>query len=53
MGNNTELRRETKRTFVPFVKARGFKIDQRYAPQLFEFRRANGGELHLFDIKWE
>lgn len=53
MGNTTELRREIKRTFVPFAEARGFIIDQRYAPQFLEFRRATGGELHLFDIQWE
>ncbi len=53
MGNTTELRREIKRTFLPFAEARGFNIDQRYSPQFFEFRRIIAGELHLFDIQWE
>ncbi|HYR05610.1 MAG TPA: hypothetical protein VEP71_02920 [Gallionella sp.] len=52
MGKTTELRREIKRTFVPFVEARGFKMDQRYAPQFLEFRRIVGDELHVFDIQW-
>ncbi len=53
MGNTTELRREIKRTFVPFAEARGFNFDQRYSPQFLEFRRIIDGELHLFDIQWE
>lgn len=53
MGNTTELRREIKRTFVPFAEARGFNFDQRYSPQFFEFRRIIDGKLHLFDIQWE
>ena len=53
MGKTTDLRREIKRTFVPFVEGRGFKIDQRYMPQFLEFRRIAGDELHVFDIQWE
>jgi hypothetical protein len=53
MGRTTELRREIKRTFVPFVRARGFEIDQRYAPNVLEFRRFAGDEVHVFDIQWE
>jgi hypothetical protein len=53
MGKTTELRREIKRVFIPFIEARGFKIDQRYAPQFLEFRRIVGNELHVFDIQWE
>lgn len=53
MGNTTELRREIKRVFVPFAEAHGFKFDQRYSPQFFEFHRIVDGELHVFDIQWE
>lgn len=53
MGKTTELRREIKRTFVPFVEARGFKMDQRYAPQFLEFRRIVGDDLQVFDIQWD
>lgn len=53
MGKTTELRREIKRTFLPFVEARCFKMDQRYAPHFLEFRRIIGDELHVFNIQWE
>ncbi len=53
MGKTTELRHEIKRTFVPFVEARGFQMDQRYMPQFLEFRRVVDDELHVFDIQWE
>jgi hypothetical protein len=53
MGKTTELRREIKRVFIPFVEARGFKLDQRHAPQFLEFRRIVGDEMHVFDIQWE
>ncbi len=53
MGNTTELRQEVKRRIVPFAEARGFKLDLRYAPQFFEFRRVSGGVLHIFDIQWD
>lgn len=53
MGKTTELRREIKRAFIPFVEARGFTLDQRYAPQFLEFRRIIGNEVHVFDIQWE
>jgi hypothetical protein len=52
MGKTTELRRELKRTFVPFVEQRGFVCDLRYAPQFWEFRRVRDGNLHVFDVQW-
>ena len=53
MGNTTELRREIKRTFLPFAETHGFNIDRRYSPQFLEFRRVTESEMHLFDIQWE
>jgi hypothetical protein len=52
MGKTTELRRELRRTFVPFAEQRGFTFDQRYAPQFWEFRRIRDGNLQVFDVQW-
>lgn len=53
MGRTTELRRELKRVFFPFVVSRGFEIDQRDAPAFTTFRRTVGESLHVFDVQWD
>lgn len=53
MGPTTELRRELKRTFFPFVQGRGFCIDHRDAPTFTRFRRHTPEAVHLFEVQWE
>lgn len=53
MGPTTELRRELKRTFVPFMAARGFVLDNRHAPQFQNYRRTVGDRVQLLEIQWE
>lgn len=53
MGRTTDLRREMKRLFFPFMKAKGFQIDQRHAPNCIDFRRTEGEQVQFFEIQWE
>lgn len=53
MGTTTELRREIKKTFIPFVQARGFVVSNRHAPNFIEFRREHANGIDIFDIQWE
>jgi len=53
MGPTTELRRELKRTFVPFMTARGFVLDNRHAPHFQNYRRTVGDRVQLLEIQWE
>lgn len=53
MGATTDLRREIKKAFVPFVQERGFVMSNRHAPNIIEFRRQAASGIHVFDIQWE
>lgn len=53
MGTTTELRRELKRTFLPFMATKGFVLDQRHAPHFMDFRRAAGDRVQFLEIQWE
>ena len=52
-GPTTELRREIKERFIPFLTAKGFTTDNRHAPGTKIFRRAHHGRLHICDLQWE
>jgi hypothetical protein len=53
MGKTTELRRQIKAEFVPFMIAKGFEIDSRHAPQFLCFRRVTPDVVYVFDIQWD
>lgn len=53
MSRTTDLRRELKRTFYPYVAGRGFQIDQSSSPRSIDFRRFGPDHIDVFDIQWE
>lgn len=53
MGTTTELRREIKSRFFPYVEQLGFKFDEREAPTFWIFRRTAVDTAQLFSIQWE
>jgi len=53
MGNTTDLRRELKKRFYPFVAERGFQIDTANAPFGIDFRRITPDGINVFDLQWE
>ena len=53
MGTTTELRRELKKRFLPYVQRSGFVLDERDAPTIWRFRRNAGTEVHIFEVQWE
>lgn len=53
MGSTTDLRRQLKADFDPFVAVRGFARDDRDSPQRQIYRRIRGERLDVFDIQWE
>ncbi|MDB5177463.1 MAG: hypothetical protein JWN75_1131 [Candidatus Saccharibacteria bacterium] len=53
MGNTTELRRELKRTFMPFLAAKGFTLNQRHAPHFIDFYRTVDERVQFLEIQWE
>ncbi|MDB5795860.1 MAG: hypothetical protein JWR25_2239 [Noviherbaspirillum sp.] len=53
MGRTTEFRRELKRTFLPFMTAKGFVLDQRHAPHFMDFRRTLADRMQFLEIQWE
>ena len=53
MGTTTALHHEIKRTFFPFMEAKGFTLDQRYAPHFIDFRRTLEERVQFFEIQWE
>jgi len=53
MGKTTDLRRELKKRFYPFVAAYGFQIDMMHSPFSIEFRRMTAERIDVFDIQWE
>ncbi|MDX1914357.1 MAG: hypothetical protein SFU55_02135 [Methylophilus sp.] len=53
MGRTTNLRRELKRTFYPYVIERGFQIDKSTGPHSIDFRRFGSVHIDVFDIQWE
>ena len=53
MGRTTELRRELKRRFYPFVAGHGFQVDTKYGPIGTDFRRITSTCVDVFDIQWE
>lgn len=52
MGKTTDLRRELKRTFYPYVTKSGFHIDKSTGPHSIVFRRFGPGHIDAFDIQW-
>ena len=52
MSTTTELRRELKDRFYPFLGTRGFKRD-RGSPMWQSFRKATEDDLFLLDIQWD
>jgi hypothetical protein len=53
MGRTSDLRRELKRTFYPYVTDRGFQIDKSSGPHSIDFRRFGPDHIDVFDIQWE
>ncbi|HEU4780891.1 MAG TPA: hypothetical protein VFS58_13495 [Steroidobacteraceae bacterium] len=53
VGRTTDLRRALKEIFIPFVRERGFEIDNRHAPGFVDFRRARGGRVEFLEIQWD
>ena len=53
MGRTTELRGVLKTRFFPFMEAKGFSIDQRHAPNFWDFRRTVNGRVQFFEIQWD
>jgi hypothetical protein len=53
MGRTTALRREIKRTFIPYLVAKGFSCDMRGAPAFFTFRKIDSHAVYVCDIQWE
>jgi len=52
MGRTTALRREIKRTFIPYLRDKGFACDMRNAPQFFTFRKITSDAVYVCDIQW-
>lgn len=53
MGTTTDLRRELKKRFYPFVAEHGFRIDMTHSPFNIAFRRITAERIDVFDIQWE
>jgi hypothetical protein len=53
VGRTTELRREIRKRFFPFMTAKGFETNLRHAPQFFEFRKMVSDAIYLCDIQWD
>jgi hypothetical protein len=53
MGKTTDLRRELKNRFYPFVAERGFQIDMTHSPFSVDFRRITAERIDVFDLQWE
>lgn len=53
MGQTTELRRELKARFSPYVAASGFKADLRLQPHSTIFRRRTGDRVEMFELQWD
>lgn len=53
MGNTTDLRRELKKRFYPFVAKHGFQIDTTHSPFSIDFRRITAEGINVFDLRWE
>ena len=53
MGKTTDLRRELKNRFYPFVAERGFQIDMTHSPFSVDFRRITAERIDIFEIQWE
>lgn len=53
MGRTTPLRRAIKRTFIPYLTAKGFVCDMRDAPGVFTFRKIDSDALYVCDVQWE
>ncbi len=52
-GRTTALRKSIKEEFIPLLIAKGFAVDNHYAPGTILFRRAAGDTLHICDIQWD
>jgi hypothetical protein len=53
MGAATDLRREIKDTFFPFMEAKGFSRDRSNNPLSTVFRRQTTSALHVCEVQWE
>lgn len=53
MGRTTALRREIQQTFVPFLRAQGFDLDQRHGPRFLDFRRPAGAHMLFLELQWD
>jgi hypothetical protein len=53
MGKTTELRREIKKSFIPFAESQGYKSTMQFAPTTFDFIKKTDKEILVFDIQWE
>jgi hypothetical protein len=53
MGRTTQLRRAIKKTFVPYLRDRGFSVDMRRAPVSLTFRKIDADTVYVCDIQWE
>ncbi|WP_345552515.1 hypothetical protein [Microbulbifer aestuariivivens] len=53
MGTTTELRKEIKKTFIPYVEAKGFISSMENAPNFFDFKKIIENEEWFFDIQFE
>ena len=53
MGKTTALRREIKRSFIPYMQGKGFVADLRDMPQVLAFRRITPARIDVCDIQWE
>ena len=53
MGRTTELRREIKSTFVPYVEEKGYVCSMKNAPSFIDFKKITNNEVWVFDIQFE
>lgn len=53
MGITTELRREIKNSFIPFVEGKGYVCSMQNAPSFIDFKKVTNNEVWVFDIQFE
>ncbi len=53
MGKSAELREEVRKSFFPFIKARGFIQEKSGSPLFMSFRKKGEDRTYLVDIHWD
>lgn len=53
MGKTSDLRKEIKVKFIPYMQAQGFTVDTRGGPSLLSFRRITESAVHVCELQFE